>query len=191
MEVVQMKIYTKTSDCKMSDLMGSRVPKDDPIIEMCGINDEALAYLGLIYQDVTEEVQDNLLAVMKIMFKMNADLANTANEDYFISGHEVHIIEGYIDLLSKDLDLGKSFVMPVFSYEASIVNVVRTLVRKVERLMVSREDLNEKLYPLVNRLSDYFYVLSLNINTCDEVPMDFEEPTKKAKQNEKTDKGEK
>lgn len=185
-----MKIYTKTGDCKMSDLVGSRVPKDDPIIEMCGINDEALAYLGLIYQDVTQEVQENLLAVMKIMFKMNADLANKANEEYFISGQEVHIIEGYIDLLSKDLDLGKSFVMPVFSYEASIVNVVRTLVRKVERLMVSQKNLNDKLYPLVNRLSDYFYVLSLNINTCDEVPMDFDKPTKKVKPNKKADKKE-
>lgn len=170
-----MKIYTKTGDCKMSDLVGSRVRKDDNIIEMCGINDEALAYLGLIYNDVTEGVQENLLAVMKMIFKMNADLANDANDKYFITGKEVHIVEGYIDILSKDLDLQKSFVMPTFSYEASIVNLVRTLIRKVERLMVSQENINEKLYPLINRLSDYFFVLSLNINTCEEIDMDFKE----------------
>lgn len=155
--------------------MGKKVSKDDPIVEMCGINDEALAYLGLIYQDVTQGVQENLLAVMKIIFKMNADLANKTNHKYFIKGEEVRLIESYIDILSEGLNLGDSFVMPVFSYEASVVNVVRTLIRKVERMMVSQDNINEKLYPLVNRLSDYFYVLSLNINTCDEVFMDFEE----------------
>jgi len=145
-----MSITTKTGDKGYTSVAGRRVKKDSKIIEAIGTIDE----LQAIIEEV--EIQKDLYEIMGVIACGNK-----------ITNYELRItnLENEIEKLEKKLKPVTKFL--IFKKEkARKLNWVRTVVRRAERRVVALENLEFKILNLktiivyLNRLSDYFYLLS-------------------------------
>ena len=80
---------------------------------------------------------------------------------------DVTKLEQSIDLASEGLPRWRGFTLPGGCRAAALAHVCRTVCRRAERRILalnSAEPVEPQLRAYVNRLSDYFYVLSLRLN---------------------------
>jgi len=145
-----MSITTKTGDKGYTSVASRRVKKDSKIIEAIGTIDE----LQAIIEEV--EIQKDLYEIMGVIACGNK-----------ITNYELRItnLENEIEKLEKKLKPVTKFL--IFKKEkARKLNWVRTVVRRAERKVVALRNYKLRImnYELIviylNRLSDYFYLLS-------------------------------
>lgn len=165
-----MKIYTKTGDKGETSLVGGkRVKKYDLRLETCGTIDELNSFTGLLRDGILEQHKPFLLMIQQELFTLEALVASTAGSSMQLAkiGDEVIIaIEKEIDRLSEGLPELTHFILPGGHETVSYCHVCRTICRRAERLLVRLAD--ETMVPgnelvFVNRLSDYFFVLSRRV----------------------------
>ena len=164
-----MKVYTKTGDKKTTGVIGGRISKSSLRIDCYGTTDEALAHIGLAYYYIEDQkIQAQVKEIMKFFFYMGQDLANPEQKKPFtIKEEDATLIEEYIDYLDSLNDPLDSFILPAGHPASCEANIARTIIRQAERKIVSlslEEDINQAILPLINRLSDYFFVLSRYLN---------------------------
>ena len=186
-----MKIYTKTGDKGMTSLCdGSRLSKDDMRIEAYGTLDELNANIGLLISllqadtlkegDTFVSLIDFLVEIQEELFVIGGQLACAEmNEE----GHlytqklikEIETaktkqkleIETNIDKLSSQLPVQHHFVLPGGTLPAAQSHVCRTICRRAERRIVTLSHIaivSPEIFKFVNRLSDYFFILSRYLN---------------------------
>ncbi|TIU82609.1 MAG: ATP:cob(I)alamin adenosyltransferase, partial [Mesorhizobium sp.] len=78
-------------------------------------------------------------------------------------------VEQDIDLLNKDLQPLKSFVLNGGTPAAAALHLARTVARRAERLMVAlaqdpTEHVNREALKYVNRVSDFLFVAARAVN---------------------------
>jgi cob(I)alamin adenosyltransferase len=163
-----MKIYTKTGDAGETGLFGGkRVSKDDLRIEAYGTTDELNAFIGqLIAQMKDEDVVGLLLQIQNDIFVMGSMLSMPSDQNFeipTITESQVSVLERAIDKMESSLEPLRNFILPSGHLSISSCHVCRTVARRAERRVVSLEDV-EVIDPVIkkylNRLSDYFFVLS-------------------------------
>lgn len=167
-----MKIYTKTGDSGMTSLFGGkRVNKDSLRIEACGKCDELNSLIGVIIsQNPPAEIAKKLLRVQREIFVLGADLATPFAVKVKIPRIKKTFttrLEREIDEMEKELPKLKNFILPGGGKVGSRLHLARSVVRCLERILVtlSRQDkLNPKIFPYINRLSDWFFVLARHAN---------------------------
>ncbi len=177
-----MKVYTKTGDKKTTGVIGGRVSKSSKRIECYGTTDEALSYIGNVYYYLEDNViKDQVKKTMELIFFLASDIANVKEDpQYFIKESDAQLIETYIDYVEALNDPQDSFILPAGHPSACLANTTRTILRRAERRIVTfslEEEINPHILPLINRLSDYYYVLFryLNkVNKFEEIKMDFD-----------------
>ncbi|MEZ7712282.1 cob(I)yrinic acid a,c-diamide adenosyltransferase [Segatella salivae] len=163
-----MKIYTKRGDQGKTSLRhGERVAKDDIRIETNGQIDELNALLGIVValmpadNPERERLHNLQLLLMKIM-GMIADSPNVLPSEDKSFSSMIADLEHYIDEnTSKDRFC---FVVPGGSLLAAQLQFARTKARTCERRMWTlRRDytLDDVVMRLMNRLSDYLFILAL------------------------------
>ena len=86
-----------------------------------------------------------------------------------IVASQVTRLESEIDLLNKDLEPLRSFVLPGGTPGSAALHVARTICRRAERLMTELagrdgEKVGEPALQYVNRLSDFLFVASRHLN---------------------------
>lgn len=163
-----MKIYTKRGDAGKTSLRhGERVAKDDIRIETNGQLDELNALLGIVVAfmepDHTEalRLQNIQKLLMKIMGQIADNQEKQACEDSFLS-EMIKSLECFID--AKTSGERFSFVVPGGTLLAAHLQYARAKARTCERRMwtLHREyPVDEAVMKLMNRLSDYLFVLAL------------------------------
>ena len=145
-----MSITTKTGDDGYSSVVGKRLKKDNKIFEAIGTIDELQSMID------DEEIQRDLYEIMGCIATGNT-----------ITNYELRItnLENEINKLEKILKPITNFL--IFKKERSRrLNWVRTVVRRAERRVVALQNYELKItnYELIviylNRLSDYYYLLS-------------------------------
>ncbi len=165
-----MKLYTKTGDKGQTGLIGgTRVAKNDVRLDAYGTIDELNAFVGLLTTySIPEEDITFLRKIQHLLFSIGSYLATDASKVGYYSAsvlvdEDIKSIECEIDRLDADLPLLQSFILPGGSPSGALGHVCRTVARRAERRIF---DINEE-YPVdnhifiyVNRLSDYFFVLS-------------------------------
>lgn len=161
-----MKIYTKTGDKGETSLVGGkRVKKYDTLLEAYGTIDELNANIGMV---IAEEPEPFLTDIQRMLFVVGGVLATETQNwskywpDADLAGL-LQQIESEIDRMSAELDPFKGFILPQGSMLIAHIHVCRTVCRRAERLIVKIVDENEAYAPLlkiVNRLSDYFFILA-------------------------------
>jgi cob(I)alamin adenosyltransferase len=161
-----MNVYTKTGDGGATALgSGERVSKTHPRVEAYGTVDELNAHVGLLYsQDIAERHRSMLLKVQEMLMRYAATVA--CCKGYEMDEDDVVMLECEIDELQKTLPPQKHFIIPGGSIAAAQCHVARCVCRRAERLMVAlSEAVNTPpiLLRLLNRLSDYLFVLSRSI----------------------------
>jgi cob(I)alamin adenosyltransferase len=177
-----MKIYTKTGDNGETSLFnGIRVKKNDIRIITYGTVDEVNSHVGLLlyYLDQDENFKTIVELLSKIqnqLFVLGSDLANpdTKLKNYpRIDEKDVIFLETSIDNLEASLDPLKSFILPRGSIESSYCHIIRTIVRRAEVNIINlilNNEVNRSCLIYLNRLSDFFFILSRVINKIKNIP---------------------
>jgi len=164
-----MKIYTKTGDKGTTVLIGGkRVSKYHPRIEAYGTVDELISFIGLLRdQDIDHETKQFLIDIQVKLMNCASILATDRTDCKVqipsILQEDTQKIELEIDALENLIEPLSSFVLPGGHQIVSLCHVCRTICRRCERIIVKLSDetpIPEELIIYINRLSDYFFVLS-------------------------------
>lgn len=174
------KVYTRTGDKGTTGLVsGNRISKADSRIDLYGELDELNSRVGVgvsyLATDVKfKDVVDFLHHIQSAIFDLGSNLAcEVENRAKYnlpqISNEYITEIEHEIDRMDGDLDPLKSFILPGGTHAAAAFHVCRTGARNVERKLIhyfetTGEELPQNSAIFLNRLSDYFFMLSRYIN---------------------------
>jgi ATP:cob(I)alamin adenosyltransferase len=166
-----MKIYTKKGDKGMTALFGGkRVYKDDTRVECVGTLDEVNSTIGLLRTKLSAEHpwQAHLHRIQKDMMDMMSHLARPSDCTKDNSNPRpvdgAAFCEEWIDALEGAMTSPSDyFLLPGGNEVSALCHVVRTQMRRGERLLVSlmKEDaVEDYILAYINRLSDLFFTLS-------------------------------
>ncbi|RWK58491.1 cob(I)yrinic acid a,c-diamide adenosyltransferase [Mesorhizobium sp.] len=173
------KIYTRTGDDGTTGLgTGERRLKSDLRIDAYGTIDEANACIGMarIHTAATYPAIDAMLGrIQNDLFDLGADLAVPDDgkplgyEPLRITAVQTDRVEKDIDLLNKDLQPLKSFVLNGGTPAAAALHLARTVARRAERIMVALtqdpgEHVNREAIKYINRVSDFLFVAARAVN---------------------------
>jgi len=173
------KIYTRTGDDGTTGLgTGERRLKSDLRVDAYGTVDEANACIGMarVHTAQTHLAIDAMLSrIQNDLFDLGADLAVPDDgkplgyEPLRIVATQTDRVEKDIDLLNKDLQPLKSFVLNGGTPAAAALHLARTVARRAERLMVAlaqdpSEHVNRDGLKYINRVSDFLFVAARAVN---------------------------
>jgi cob(I)alamin adenosyltransferase len=165
-----MKIYTKTGDSGTTALIsGRRVPKSDLRIDAYGTVDELNSYVGLVRdqavnagrRELLKEIQDRLFTLGALLAADPDKAGRKPLPDLLES--DVDLLEYWMDTWDAGLPELRHFVLPGGHEAVSFAHLARTVCRRAERLVTAlagEADLDPLLIKYLNRLSDFFFVLS-------------------------------
>ena len=167
-------VYTKTGDLGTTGLIGgTRVPKTHIRLEAYGTIDELNSNIGLLITYLNDERDRTFLQkVQNKLFAVGSHLATDQekvqlNKVSIIIPDDVEQIEHEIDAADEILPPLHSFVLPGGATGAAVAHICRTVCRRAERRILALSEtctISSDLLAYVNRLSDYFFVLSRKIN---------------------------
>ncbi|AZO36553.1 cob(I)yrinic acid a,c-diamide adenosyltransferase [Mesorhizobium sp. M2A.F.Ca.ET.037.01.1.1] len=173
------KIYTRTGDDGTTGLgTGERRLKSDLRVDAYGTVDEANACIGMARIHTAGQhpaIEAMLSRIQNDLFDLGADLAVPDGgkpleyEPLRIVAAQTGRVEQDIDLLNKDLQPLKSFVLNGGTPAAAALHLARTVARRAERLMVAlaqdpTEHVNREALKYVNRVSDFLFVAARAVN---------------------------
>lgn len=174
------KIYTKTGDQGFTtNLLSNKYSKADIEMEVQGGIDEINAYVGLLRsklkltssnyeQDTYLRLDNTLKSIQYHLYLIGVEISTEYTKVY-IRDEEISFLEKEIDFMFDNTEPLKSFIYYYGSENSTTCHVIRTIVRRTERVFVRA--LENKTYPksyqYVNRLSDFFYAFSRYINYLD------------------------
>jgi cob(I)alamin adenosyltransferase len=173
------KIYTRTGDDGTTGLgTGERRLKSDLRVEAYGTVDEANACIGMarVHTVQTHPSLDAMLGrIQNDMFDLGADLCVPDSgkpldyEPLRVTAGQVTRLEQDIDLLNKDLQPLRSFVLNGGTPAAAALHLARTVARRGERLIVALaqspgEHVNPEAIKYINRVSDLLFVAARTVN---------------------------
>lgn len=161
------KIFTKTGDKgETGRFDGTRVQKNDPLIEVNGTIDECNSLIGLARSYVEDEQLDSILRNFQSQLLVaGSDITNVKHDGRLpsITERDITCMEELIDSVEEDLEPLKNFILPAGGMVSAHLHLARTASRKVERRLAAlREttEVNPVLLAYFNRLSDTFFVLA-------------------------------
>lgn len=166
-----MKVYTKTGDKgKTSLLGGTRVPKYNARIEAYGTTDELLSYVGFLRDQngINSSTHEILVEIQDRLFTLGSSLAtdperNPKTKIPDLKPEDVELLEKEMDQMNTTLPEMRAFILPGGNPTVSAAHICRVVCRRAERrvLALSEEsEVPEIIAVYLNRLSDYFFVLS-------------------------------
>ncbi|MER9297960.1 cob(I)yrinic acid a,c-diamide adenosyltransferase [Mesorhizobium sp. M0621] len=173
------KIYTRTGDDGTTGLgTGERRLKSDLRVDAYGTVDEANACIGIARVHTASahpEIDAMLSRIQNDLFDLGADLAVPDDgkplgyEPLRIIAVQTDRVEKDIDLLNKELQPLKSFVLNGGTPAAAALHLARTVARRAERLMVALaqdpdEHVNRDGLKYINRVSDFLFVAARAVN---------------------------
>ena len=173
-----MAIYTRTGDGGQTSLVGGqRVSKTCDRLEAYGTIDELNSHIGLLLcHCVQADDRDFLQWVQRQLFVVGGNLATDSeagpvHESLIVSADSVERVEHEIDRLQASVPPMRAFVLPGGCRASALAHVCRTVCRRAERdILRLREGgaaVDGTLLRLVNRLSDYLFVLARHLNRVD------------------------
>lgn len=163
-----MKVYTKTGDAGQTSLFGGRrVSKTHIRIEAYGTIDELNSTIGLLASVINFTDQNELLVeIQRRLFTIGAILASDPEKELptpDLHTEDIVLLENTMDNLEAQLPPLRSFVLPGGSSSNAIAHICRTITRRAERRVLelaAEEDIPMIVVRYLNRLSDYFFMLS-------------------------------
>lgn len=177
-----MKIYTKGGDKGETSLIGGkRVSKSNVIVEAYGTIDELVANIGFLRSNIDDRKKNDFLVflqseLMKIASLTAAYYDVKSLNKFIIDDNSIKKIENEIDEMQASMAPQKHFIIPGSNEVVALCHICRTITRKTERKLVNvkneciKSENNsyfkqfEKNLMFINRLSDYFFVLSCRLS---------------------------
>ena len=166
-----MKIYTKKGDSgETSILGGKKLPKHHVRLEAYGCIDELNSSVGFLRdQNIGEIIKNDLLKIQEELFTIGSHLASDKDSSFPLPALQetwVSELENKMDEMDAQLPELKNFILPGGHPAVSSAHMSRCICRRAERWTSAFNEL-EGVDPLIlkylNRLSDYFFMLSRKI----------------------------
>jgi len=170
------KIYTRSGDKGDTALgNGTRVAKNSARVNAYGTVDETNAAVGMARLYANGDMDVALSRIQNDLFDLGADLCRPemeadADAEYpplRVNQPLVDRLEAEIDVMNRDQETLKSFILPGGSPLSAHLHLCRTVSRRAERLAVElseTESVNPAAIKYLNRLSDWFFVASRAAN---------------------------
>lgn len=165
-----MKLYTRQGDNGTTSLCGGgRVYKTDMRVVVCGDIDELNSHIGLLMAFMSPSRDaDRLASVQATLFHAATHLPESAGSSAVrVTQADIDAVEADIDRLQHDTPQPLTFVLPGGCREAAQCHVCRSVCRRAERSAVAlaeKFEVDARILAYLNRLSDYFFSLALNLN---------------------------
>ncbi len=164
-------VYTKTGDKGKTSLVGgTRVEKTHVRLEAYGTVDELNSFIGLLgCMPLDAETSACLRFLQNKLFVVGSYLATETESKApkpasVIRDEDIARIEREIDRLDAELPPLNRFVLPGGGNEAAArAHLCRTVSRRAERnayRLAGEYPVSDSVLIFLNRLSDYFFVLS-------------------------------
>jgi cob(I)alamin adenosyltransferase len=165
---MNMRIYTAKGDAGATDLLGERVGKDDPRIDLLGALDESTSALGLARAHATIAAwQEFLIQAQRDLYQIMAELAfvdELRPDAYRLPADRVAWLEASIATVEATVTLPPQFVLPGDTVPGAALDVARTVVRRAERLAVALDRdgkmPNPEILRYLNRLSTLLFIVA-------------------------------
>jgi len=161
------RIFTKTGDRgETGQFDGTRVPKNDPLIEVNGTIDECNSILGVVRSFNDDARLDGILKhFQSLLVVAGSEVTNVENDSRlpFINEADIQALENLIDELEQEIPPLKNLILPAGGKIPAHLHLARTASRKVERRLVTLQEtaeVNQTLPAYFNRLSDTLFVLA-------------------------------
>jgi ATP:cob(I)alamin adenosyltransferase len=169
-----MSITTKTGDDGYTSLLnGKRVHKFDLRVELMGAMDELSSYIGLIkYEADDNDMKEELQKLQQNISTIMAQIAYGDYSKYNVHSEDLRDIEASINKYESMYISEGGFILPGKTRLSSLMDVARTIARRVERQAVSVDrfyQIHENCKVYLNRISDYLYSLGRYTDFKDEV----------------------
>ncbi|MBO9591008.1 cob(I)yrinic acid a,c-diamide adenosyltransferase [Devosia sp.] len=153
------KIVTRTGDDGTTGLSdGSRVRKDDALIEAIGTVDELNSVIGFAEsQQTLPHLREALVSIQHDLFDLGGALSLPGHP--LLTEAHVEALEQTVGAWNADLTPLKEFILPGGSPAVAAMHMARTVCRRAERRLLSLDDertANGRVY--LNRLSDLLFV---------------------------------
>ena len=174
------RIVTKSGDSGLTSINpNKRISKNSDVIKFLGDLDELNAYIGTLKADLfiinsTEDsLKDTYAWITRIQHTLFDIGGTVCSENIEIFDEKaVVFLEEIIHKINQDLPPLKDFVLPGGSQLGAKAHVSRTVCRRAERSFINliENNLEYKKYqktpilPYINRLSDFFFVLSRQLD---------------------------
>ncbi len=163
-----MRIFTAKGDAGQTDLLGERVHKDDPRIELLGALDETTSVIGLgRAQARAGGSGDRLIAVQRDLYQIMSELAFTDDlrpDAYQFPEERVSWLEAEIARVMEEVSLPPQFVLPGDTVGGAALDVARAVARRAERAAVTLDraghTVNPQILRYLNRLSSLLFILA-------------------------------
>lgn len=166
-----ISVSTKTGDKGESGLAnGQRLRKGSMVFEVLGTLDELNSWIGLSVTKLDDAFKNEkmfLLETQDNLFHLGAELARSPKTK--LPEKTLTILEEKLEKLQATMKDGwtTKFMYPGGCEAAAILDITRTVCRRLERTMVSfsnQEELRPFSLKYINRLSDYLFVLRCFVN---------------------------
>ncbi|MCS7224216.1 MAG: cob(I)yrinic acid a,c-diamide adenosyltransferase [Armatimonadetes bacterium] len=174
-----MPLYTRRGDQGETDVIGGRLSKDHPRIEVLGVLDELNAVLGLVISTCPDrQIVALLRPLQRDLFTLGAACAVVPphKSPISLSRSVVNRLEKTIDRLTAEAPPPNRFVLPGGSLAAAFTHLARAVCRRAERSLV-RLSRTDRVDPLIiqylNRLSDLLFAVALLLNKRTGTPETF------------------
>ncbi|MFC1545547.1 cob(I)yrinic acid a,c-diamide adenosyltransferase [Gemmatimonadota bacterium] len=167
-----MSISTKKGDGGRTRLLsGEEVLKNSIRTSTYGDLDEAVSMMGLARAlTAVDRIGEQLHEIQKVCFIIGAELAasppTAASLKVRLDENHLASLETLGHELEEEVELPPVFIIPGGSPSSAAIDVARTIVRRVERGVVSlvQEEesalSNPSIMPYLNRLSDVLFLLA-------------------------------
>ncbi len=163
-----MRIYTAKGDQGATDLLGERVGKDDPRIDLMGALDESTSSIGLGRASSSIAAwQELLIQAQRDLYQIMAELAfvdELRPDAYRLPAERVAWVEASIATVEATVELPPQFVIPGDTVAGAALDVARTVVRRAERLAVGLDHAgkmpNPEILRYLNRLSSLLFIVA-------------------------------
>ena len=174
------RIVTKSGDSGLTSINpNKRISKNSNIVKFLGDLDELNAYIGTLKADLfiinstensLEDVYSWITRIQHTLFDIGGAISSENIEIF--DEKAVVFLEEIIHKINQDLPPLKDFVLPGGSQLGAKAHVSRTVCRRAERSFINliENNLEYKKYqkshilPYINRLSDFFFVLSRQLD---------------------------
>ena len=162
-----VKIFTKTGDKgETGRFDGTRVPKNDPLIEVNGTIDECNSFIGVARSFTEDGRLDTILkGFQSLLIVAGSEVTHVGNDGRlpFIADDDIHALEDLINKLETEIPPLTQFILPAGGKVSAHLHLARTASRKAERRLVTLQEtmeVNQTLLAYFNRLSDTLFVLA-------------------------------
>ena len=138
--------------------------KDDGRVALLGDIDEASSALGIVRAETEdEEIEELLLKLQRLLYRLMGDVG-MPEEQNAVGPDDVKMIDEALEDWRARTEIPDEFVVPGESKVGALLDFTRSVVRRVERGMVSAGLVQDhpNALEIANRLSDLLFVVARN-----------------------------